>query len=130
MVQVSRLFRASFSAAVLQGAALAIALIVPASPARSETIDLACVPAGETKRPLGRIQIDTDHRTALVDEAQYAVSVISDQFITLEVSYPNNGSRTVTVDRIAGTAQLTRVLENGGFFYRDSYACRRATKKF
>ena len=147
MVQISRFFQARFPATLLRSTGLAIALIVLASPARSETLDLACA---TTDRDYNiRIQIDTDRRniTAVADfanwpvvitrangDSRYIITTISDQFIkftdktagSYEERAGNYGEGTL--DRIAGTLHFENF--SSGSTSRSDWACRRATKKF
>jgi hypothetical protein len=79
MVLKSGFSQANFSATLLRGAAIAIALLVPASPARSETIDLTCASTESSSNV--RIQIDTEQRTVLetwaTGTAQFRTTMIS-----------------------------------------------------
>lgn len=142
MAPKSRLFQASFSAALLQSAALAIALIVPASPVRSETLDLACASTGEGPSHNIRLKIDTDRRIVMeiglsgafgeFNSPPYAAT-ISEQFIKYEGPGAGNSDylQVGTIDRIAGT--YNRILTHkasGHTAANSNYACRRATQKF
>ena len=133
MAPESRFFRASFPTALLPSAALAIALIVQASPARSEMIDLTCASTGEGGGAM-RLLVDTDRSTGTeirvvglgpFKSDPYAAT-ISAQFIKYEGRFPGNQNYdyTATLDRIAGT------LISGRFGHPQTYACRRATQKF
>lgn len=140
MAPKSRFFHASFSATLLRSGALAIALLVLASPARSETIDLACASTSEDGVAI-RLLIDTDHST--VTEIRVGANgpfksnpytaKISDQFINYSGPLAGNSDYSFegTLDRIAGTLNGT-ILPGPGKSYssRQSFACRRATQKF
>ena len=134
MISKSSLFQARYSSTLLCSAMLAIALIMQASPAHSETIDLACASTDVGSNRSFRIQIDTDRR--MVTEFwsngttyQYPVT-ISDQFI--RYTQPKDISRssgTTIIDRMAGTLVFTPVYDLGEG-HSSYFACRRATQKF
>ena len=143
MVQISRFFQARFPATLLRSTVLAIALIVLASPARSETLDLACATTDHDYNI--RIQIDTDRRniTAVADfanwpvvitkangDSRYIITTISDQFIkfTDKTDDITGHFGEGTLDRIAGTLHFENF--SSGSTGRSDWACRRATKKF
>lgn len=148
MAPKSRFFHASFSATLLRSGALAIALLVQASPARSETLDLACANTHESGGTI-RLQIDTERRnfTAVADfanwpvvitrpsgDSRYNITTISDQFIKFTDkragSYEERTGnyREGTLDRIAGTLHLEDF--RPGLTIPSDWACRRATQKF
>jgi len=148
MVKKSIFFQASFPTLLLRSAALAIALLVLASPARSETLDLACANTHESGGTI-RLQIDTGRRnfTAVADSAnwpvvitrpsgdsRYNITTISDQFIkftdktagSYEERTGNYGEGTL--DRIAGSLHFEDF--RPGLTIPSDWVCRRATKKF
>jgi hypothetical protein len=138
MAPLSRFFQASFSAALLRSAALAIALLVPASPARSETLDLACASTGAGDsfyfpNPNIRLLIDTGRSTVTeisiegAGQSNPLAATISDQLIKYSGPLPGNSDYSLvgTLDRIAGT--LSRTIKGVA---SHNYACRRATQKF
>ncbi len=145
MAPVSRYIQTSFSTAVLRSAALAIALIVPASPAHSETLDLS---GANTRESGGGIPLHvyTDRRniTAVADfanwpvvitspsggDTRYHITTISDQFIKFTEKRTGSTDNLIgegTLDRIAGTLHLKDFFD---LTVPSDWACRRATKKF
>lgn len=124
-------FQASFPAALLRSVALAIALLMQASPARSESIDLACTADGGHS---ARILIDTDNRSvAWVGESgpsQQVVTMMSEQFIKFgdKRGYDQISSE-MTIDRVAGTMFLEQTYQ-GRQHATLRFVCRRATRKF
>lgn len=121
-------------------AALAMVLVVQASPARSEMIDLSCGNS-EVQNSSIRLQIDTDRKTVLLDQESHVATEISAQFIKFErqvlparVSPKGHDLRPVlskgTIDRVAGTAFITSESDHGHIFSSSRWACRRATQKF
>jgi hypothetical protein len=137
MVQISRFFQASFPATLLRSTALAIALIVLASPARSEMIDLTCAGTESSSNSNVRIQIDTEQRTVVetwgTGTAQYRTTMISDQFIKFSDQNMHDSDDVFsegTLDRIAGTLSINSTNSKGFIFSSNRWTCRRATQKF
>lgn len=131
MAPVSRFFQASFSAA------LAIALLVMASPARSETIDLACVGTNEGNTNTVRLLIDTNlsRVTEIWSSGKpypFTASTMSDQFIRYfdPAVNDNQDSAEITIDRFAGIYVRENKTASGKYLGTSRYACRRATQKF
>ena len=143
MVQASGFFRENFSATLLRSAALA--LLVLASPARSETIDLTCTSTGAGPSFLFpganvRLLIDTGGSTVTeirneggsgAFKSDPLAAKVSDQFIEYSGPLPGNSDYWLmgTLDRIVGTLRRTIRYPRGGV-ESDNYACRRATQKF
>ena len=133
MVQASGFFRENFSATLLWSAALA--LLVLASAARSETIDLTCASTDSSNSV--RIQIDTEQRTVVktwgTGTAQYRTTMISDQFIKFSDQNVHDSYDAFfdgTIDRIAGTLSINETNSKGFIFSNNRWSCRRATQKF
>lgn len=142
MTTKSGFFHASFSTAALRSAVLAMALIMQASPARSETLDLACVSTGAGDsflfpNPNIRLLIDTGRSTVIeisiegAGQSNPLAATISDQFIRYSGPLPGNSDYSLvgTLDRVAGTLGRTIKIPTGGGAGQN-YACRRATQKF
>jgi hypothetical protein len=141
MAQVSRLFRESISATLLRSAALAIALIVLASPARAETVTLVCQPQSGDSFTL-RIDYDRAIIEMLEDNGAKVMSLpakITDENVTWDgVHETGRVDRAQnhfwgSLNRLSGQLMFSKELVNDG--YRPSPAtsvsgCRRATKKF
>jgi hypothetical protein len=135
MVSISGFFQAKFSATLLRGAAIAIALLVPVSPARGETIDLTCASTESSSNV--RIQVDTEQRTVLetwaTGTAQFRTTLISDQFIKFSdrnVQDSHDVFSEGALDRIAGTLSINSTNSKGFIFSSNHWTCRRATKIF
>ncbi|MDI1301931.1 MAG: hypothetical protein PSX71_08505 [bacterium] len=130
MAHESKPYRASHYSALPASAALALAILVQASPARSETLDLACATAEHDYN--ARIQIDTDSKIATVspDETPYAITGVTDQFIKFEKLHSPGIFLKGVVDRSAGTATLTEESDRQFVFRTTHLVCRRATMKF
>ena len=139
MTTVSRIFQTSFSKTLLRSAALAIVLLVQASPSHSEMIDLTCTFTSSGHNGNIRLLIDTDHNTVTkfyigvfgpTHSSPYTAT-ITPQFIQFSGRFAGNSDYSVEgiLDRIAGTFNETVVGSNGRQELL-SYACRRATQKF
>jgi hypothetical protein len=136
MAPETGMIRTNRSAGVLWS--LALALLLAALPARSETIDLACVRTTEPTASTSniRILIDTDRRIVteiLKSGKQYEepITMISAQFIRY-IEQAEKGDVVgvdATIDRIAGTLTFDTVWK-GKVSGSIVYACRRATQKF
>ena len=144
MAPKHRLFQARFSATLLRSAALAISLLVLASPTRSEVLDLYC--KGEGTEQAWSLLIDTDKRTVKVtngDDNTFTYDpnafvthkvIVSSGSITWEAPMDcgsgfNPCSRETRLDRIGGTLRSTRT-DKFGSQPSGSASCRRATQKF
>lgn len=136
MIPKSKLFQAGFSAV------LAVTLIVSASPARSETLDLACASTGEGSGHKNiRLKIDTDRKIVTeiglsgafgeFNSPPYAATV-SEQFIKYKGPGAGNSDwvQEGTIDRIAGTYYRIQTHKLSPSSQATNYACRRATQKF
>jgi hypothetical protein len=116
-------------------AALAIALILLASPVRAETLDLACTSAADSTRHLRRI-IDTDRRivTTIGSNGKVfedPITFVSDQFIKFRDQEEKGDVVGVnaTVDRIAGTITFETVWK-GNSRGTIIFNCRKSAKQF
>lgn len=144
MALKSILFQASISATLLRSAVLAIALLVQASPARSEVLDLYC--KNESNETAMTLLIDTDART--VTSTIYGITntvnpnafashkvIVSREFIKwyrpTDCGVANNPCREEGVlDRIGGTVDVTAIGRSGDNWGGYAGSCRRATQKF
>jgi hypothetical protein len=139
MAPKSRLFQASFPATLLQSAALAIALLVPASPARAEVVTLVC--QHETGISV-TIRVDYDRNIVDLLKSDGTASFSSAAQITegavkWEVLVNNaNGQHFFgTLNRLTGQlSNMSYPVDDvkPGFYYSRGMSglCRRATQKF
>jgi hypothetical protein len=110
--------------------ALATVLMLQASPARSETIDVACT---TTAGHSARLLIDTDAKTVVLTSdgasTRYATTVLSEQFIKFGAKRPYDQiSQEMTIDRVAGTLLLEQTYQgmpHGSL----RYSCQRTARK-
>ena len=139
MVQKSGFFQARLSAAVLRSAALAIALLVQASPSRAEPVTLSC------RSDISEIwTLRINYKTGLVErlassgKVYYAAAAtISPNAIVWSIEFldddgtnpPATARWKGNIDRLSGTGWIQ--------FYRlpffdgpVSVTCRQATQKF
>ncbi len=147
MTPESRFFQASFSAAVLRSAALAIALLVLASPTRAEPVTLSCRADAGSETLTLRI----NYATGLVEQLapsgkaytnRVATAAISQNAIVWSIDQPSSyltgdGVTHQTtehwegrIDRLSGTG-WTQSHQEG--LYRNlpvDITCRQATQKF
>lgn len=137
-----RFFQASFSTALLRSAILAIAFLVPASPARAEPVTLSC----RSDAGPGTWTLRINYATGLVEQLSpsgnaytngVATATISPNAIVWSIEYLDDGTTPPTtahweghIDRLSGTGsiQFYRV----DFYHYDpvSVTCRQATQKF
>lgn len=139
MVPKFRFFQAGFSATLLWCAALAIALLVPASPARAEVVTLVCQHESSIS-----VTIRVDYDRKIVDLLQSdgtarfsSAAQITEGTVEWDVLVNNaNGQHFFgTLNRFTG--QLSNMsypvddVKAGHFYSRGmSGQCRRATQKF
>lgn len=126
-------FQANSLPALLLGAA--IALLVQASPARSEMLDVSCAGNSGTVR----LVIDTSRSTVTQistgangpsSSAPYPAKT-TDQFIKFSGPLSGNSNYSVEgiLDRVAGTFSNTTIWPSGNRVL-ETFACRRATQQF
>jgi len=136
MTPQSGFSQASYSVTMQRSIALAIALLMQAAPAHSETLDLACVLTDASPAITVRVLIDTNLKTVTTIGSngkpnEYAATMISDQFIRYSIPAEDNDhvSYESTIDRVSGTLTLETIFrgDNRGAVH---YSCRRATQKF
>lgn len=142
MRQTFRFFQAGFSATLLRGAAIAIALIVTASPARAEVVTLICqqeqLPDNTLWGDSFTLRIDYDRKivdwlsssgttllsaTATVTEAEV-------QWGDLAEIYKGDKYFKGSVNRLSGQGQMGYKYSGAAFSHQMSGPCRRATQKF
>lgn len=138
--------QAGFSATLLRGAALAIALIVSASPARAEPVTLSCRDAGP-----GTWTFRINYATGRIEELAASGKAYDDRVATATIS-PNairwsidQPSSYLTgdnvrhqsiehweghIDRLSGTGWVQSYYQNFSHSVPVSITCRQATQKF
>ena len=139
MAPESRFFRASFPAAVLRSSALAIALLVQASPARAEPVTLSC----RFDEGQETLTLRVNYATGLVERLAPSGEAYSDR-IAPNASISNNAivwsvklidatdnGWKGTIDRLSGTGWEEVYRESfGPRPMHRSFTCRQATQKF
>ena len=144
MTVKSRFFQASFSTNLLRSTVLAMMLIVPASPARSEVLDLYC--KNESSEPAMTLLIDTDARTVTTTRYGNTSTVNPNAFASHKVIVSREFIKWYTpadcgigfnpcreegvLDRIGGTVSVTATDKFGDRAGGYAGSCRRATQKF
>ena len=146
MAPKSGFFQAGFSATLLRCAALAIALFVPASPARAEVVTLVCQPQSGDSFTL---RIDYDRKTVdllVPDGRSYfapAAATITEGSVTWDRRFEREEVLKGYMGHYRFAGSLNRLSGEGKFtFWRNtegreeaiinsnSGLCRRATQKF
>lgn len=144
MTVKSRFFQASFSTNLLRSTVLAMMLIVPASPARSEVLDLYCKSEGNGNA--WSLLIDTDKRTVTKTINGNSFTFDPNAFVTHEVIVSRDSIKWKApsdcgaayipcreeglLDRIGGTVGVNVIDRFGQNHGGSSGSCRRATQKF
>jgi len=147
MTPHSRFTRAGFSATLLRSAALAIALLVPASPARAEPVTLSC----RTDAGPATWTFRINYATGLVEELapsgkaysnRVARATISPNAIVWSINQPSsyltgdNVRHQTTehweghIDRLSGTGWIRSYYESLYHNEAVNITCRQATQKF
>ncbi len=144
MTTRSGVFQANFSAAVLRGAALAIALLASASPACAEVVTLVCQPASGDSFTL-RVDYDRKIVDLLASDGTSIVSAaatISESDVNWNAVPKNTGGHQNTagyhfigsLNRLSGQgyAHYPEAILRGTEIVLASVSgtCRRATQKF
>jgi hypothetical protein len=146
MAQVSRLFRTSFSTSLLRSAALAIALLVQASPARAEPVTLSCRTDAGSQTWTFRINYATGRVEELGPSGEaytnrIATATISPNAIIWSIDQPSSyrtGDDVIHqttehweghIDRLSATGWMRS--QQGDFpTPAVDFTCRQATQKF
>ena len=133
-----RFIRAEFSAAVLRSAALAIAILVQASPARAEAITLVCQNEGPT--PGGgsyTLQVDYDRKIVALLGSDGAVrysaaATITQSNVTWKTVLENGKFFDGSLNRLSGQGVANFPVPFAGQIMMGGMSgpCRRATQKF
>ncbi len=138
MAPESRLFQANFSAALLRSAALAIALLVPASPARAEVVTLVCQQesVGAFTESGGSFTLRVDYDRKIVDllRSDGTVRLSAAAMITVgDVQWETDLTKAHAfmgiLNRISGQGSAT-YWDDRNLMHQMSGPCRRATQKF
>jgi len=146
MALVSRILQANLPATLLRIAALAVALLVPASPAHAEVVTLVCLPQSGNSFTL---RIDYDRRTVDLlepDGRSYfapAAATITEGSVTWDRRFEREEVLKGYWGHYRFAGSLNRLSGEGRFtFWRNtegreeqivnsnSGLCRRATQKF
>lgn len=140
MVPKSRFFQENFSATLLRSVALAIALIVTASPARAEVVTLVCQNQLEGG---GSFTLQVDYDRMIVNLLSSDGTIIVSAEAKISASdvkwYWDNSKWDYSSPKAQGfTGGLNRLSGEGGMTYYERQTvfhnmvgpCRRATQKF
>jgi hypothetical protein len=133
MAPVSGFFQTSFSSAPLRSAALAISLLVLASPARAEVVSLVCQSESGSSMTIqidyGRMIVVFVEDGTIYDGGPAAVAATITEN---HVRWSSDGFGGV-LNRLSGQAGVNyRLTYHNGGSVRKSFSgpCRRATQKF
>jgi len=138
MAPKSRFFHASISAALLRSVALAIALIVQASPARAETATLVCQQesAPHNTESGGSFTLRVDYDRKIVDflrsdgvVSYSAAATITEGDVQWETDLTKARAFMGKLNRLSGQGNAT-YWDDRQFMHQMSGPCRRATQKF
>jgi hypothetical protein len=138
MAPQSRLFQASCSASLLCSATLTIALLVPAAPARAETVTLVCQQeAGPHMTESGgsfTLRLDYDRKIVDFLQSDGAVSysaaaTITEGNVQWKTDLTKAGAFLGQLNRLSGQGNAT-YWDERQFMHQMSGPCRRATQKF
>lgn len=135
-----RFYQASFSTALLRSAALAVALIVQASPARAEVVTLVCQqePGPHNTESGGSFTLRADYDRKIVDflrsdgtAYRSAAATITEGAVSWDSSGREIGPLSFmgSLNRLSGQGNAT-YWDDRGFMKQMSGLCRRATQKF
>jgi len=142
MASKFRFFQANFSATLLRSAAIAIALLVQAAPARAQVVTLICQNnnAGSSKEFNSfTLRINYDQKvvellspsgTVWFSEAARITESEVQWFRVDSSGFILEGGFSGTLNRLSGEGSTGFPSQSGAFRIQMSGPCRRATQKF